>query len=182
MDSGTRRTARLVLTPVSIDSVDDLLDLHQDPGIAAWYGGVWTPADARRSAEWASERWRSDRMGRWLAHDAHSSRLVGRGGPSTTTAVAGQAVEIGWAIREELWGHGYATELGQAAIALAREVLPSHTIVAFTERHNLRSRAVMERLGMHYDGEIRRSGLVAGQQGIHDNAPFALYRLTGTRV
>lgn len=177
MDDGTRRTARLVLRPISIESVDDLLDLHHDPGIAAWYGGTWTPAYARRSARWAAARWHWDGVGRWLAHDACSGRLIGRGGASTTAAVDGQAVEIGWAIREDLWGRGYATEIGQAAIALAREALPSHAVVAFTERHNLRSRSVMERLGMTYVSEIRRRGLVAGREGIHDDAPFALYRL-----
>ncbi|BBG04329.1 MULTISPECIES: GNAT family N-acetyltransferase [Pseudonocardia] len=173
---GSRRTARLVLTPVTEAAVDELLDLHRDPGIATWYGGRWTPADARRSARWAAERWRADGVGRWLAHDARTGLLVGRGGPSVTGVVDEAAVEIGWAVRERLWGRGYATELGRAGIALAREILPGHAVVAFTERHNLRSRAVMERLGMRYDREIRRRGLVEGRTGVHDDAPFALYR------
>jgi RimJ/RimL family protein N-acetyltransferase len=54
-------------------------------------------------------------------------------------------------------------------------VLGSGEVVAFTEVHNVRSRAVMERLGMVYDHEIRRPGLVAGRPGMHPDAPFALY-------
>jgi RimJ/RimL family protein N-acetyltransferase len=48
-------------------------------------------------------------------------------------------------------------------------------VVAFTERHNRRSRAVMERLGMRLVGQILAPGLVEGQAGVHDDAPFALY-------
>ena len=46
--------------------------------------------------------------------------------------------------------------------------------------HNRRSRAVMERLGMSYRGEIRWPGLVEGRDGIVDDAPFALYVLART--
>jgi RimJ/RimL family protein N-acetyltransferase len=50
-------------------------------------------------------------------------------------------------------------------------------VVAFTELHNHRSRAVMRRLGLRFDTVIHRSGLVDGRTGIHPDAPFALYRL-----
>jgi RimJ/RimL family protein N-acetyltransferase len=77
-----------------------------------------------------------------------------------------------------LWGQGYATEIGTAGIRLADDVLRPEEVVAFTEVHNQRSRAVMERLGMRYRGEIRHRGLVEGRPGVHDDAPFALYALS----
>jgi RimJ/RimL family protein N-acetyltransferase len=48
-------------------------------------------------------------------------------------------------------------------------------VVAFTERHNLASRAVMERLGMTLAGEFTAEGLVEGVPEVHPDAPFALY-------
>ena len=48
-------------------------------------------------------------------------------------------------------------------------------VVSYTERHNLRSRAVMERIGMTYAGEFFGTGLIEGREGIHDEAPFSLY-------
>ena len=42
----------------------------------------------------------------------------------------------------------------------------------------MRSRAVMERLGMRYVRQILRPGLIAGSSEIHKEAPFALYRIT----
>jgi RimJ/RimL family protein N-acetyltransferase len=47
--------------------------------------------------------------------------------------------------------------------------------LAFTEVHNVASRAVMEKLGMAYVRELRRPGLVAGSDVVHDDAPFSLY-------
>jgi len=52
--------------------------------------------------------------------------------------------------------------------------------VACTARHNLRSRAVMERLGMHYAGEVRSRGTVEGEDDVRDDAPFAVSVMLGT--
>jgi RimJ/RimL family protein N-acetyltransferase len=51
-------------------------------------------------------------------------------------------------------------------------------VIAFTERINTASRAVMERLGMNYAGEIQTDGLVEGREGVHQDAPFAVYVAT----
>jgi RimJ/RimL family protein N-acetyltransferase len=85
-------------------------------------------------------------------------------------------LELGWVVRDALTGRGYATELGRAALRWAGEHRPGTPVIAFTEVHNLASRAVMERLGMRSAGIIRREGLVEGSTDLHPDAPFALYR------
>jgi RimJ/RimL family protein N-acetyltransferase len=60
-------------------------------------------------------------------------------------------------------------------LAFATEVLASEAVVSFTERHNIASRRVMERIGMTYIGEILWRGLVEGQVEEQDDAPFAVY-------
>ncbi len=87
-------------------------------------------------------------------------------------------MEIGWAFRREVWGRGYATEIGRAGLDHAFSVPGVEEVVAFTEVHNIRSRAVMERLGMRHVGRILRPGFVAGSSEMHKDAPFALYRIT----
>ncbi|WP_445942354.1 GNAT family N-acetyltransferase [Pseudonocardia sp. T1-2H] len=82
-------TPRLVLRPITTESVTELVDLHRDPGIAAWYEGPWS---SQRAAEFATDmecRWRRDRLGKWLAYERESGHLVGRGGPSRTDAFGG---------------------------------------------------------------------------------------------
>jgi RimJ/RimL family protein N-acetyltransferase len=60
-------------------------------------------------------------------------------------------VEIGWRLSTAYWGHGYATEAARLALGHGFGSLGLREIVSFTSATNLRSRAVMERLGMRRD-------------------------------
>jgi RimJ/RimL family protein N-acetyltransferase len=60
-------------------------------------------------------------------------------------------VEIAWRLASAQWGQGFATEAAQEALRLAFTQLKLLEVVAFTVPANLRSRAVMERLGMRRD-------------------------------
>ena len=81
-------------------------------------------------------------------------------------------------MRREVWGRGYATEIGRAGLDYVFSVPGVEEVVAFTEVHNARSRAVMERLGMRFARRILRPGFVAGSSEMREDAPFALYRIT----
>src|SRR5215207_1197892 len=106
-------------------------------------------------------------VGKWLAYEESTGAFVGRGGPSWAVVDGAECVEIGWALRQEVWGRGYATEIGRAGLDHAFWVLGVEEVVAFTEVHNVRSRAVMERLGMRYVRQILRPGLIAGSSEMH---------------
>jgi RimJ/RimL family protein N-acetyltransferase len=57
-------------------------------------------------------------------------------------------VEIGWRLAFDYWGKGYASEAARAALKIGFEQICLPEIVSFTAISNLRSRQVMERLGM----------------------------------
>ena len=61
------------------------------------------------------------------------------------------AVEVGWRLTRDAWGQGYATEAARAAVAFGFERLGLDEIVAFAVPANVRSIAVMRRLGMTHD-------------------------------
>jgi RimJ/RimL family protein N-acetyltransferase len=61
------------------------------------------------------------------------------------------AVEIGWRLAFEHWGKGFATEGARAARRHAFETLKLEEVVSFTVPANLRSRRVMEKLGMSHN-------------------------------
>jgi ribosomal-protein-alanine N-acetyltransferase len=154
------------LVPAGLDHAEDLFRLHQDPGIARWYGGAWTAEEARRTAEAMEQAWASDGVHKWLAYGRTSGELIGRGGLSFAEVDGVRRLEIGWAIRETFWGLGYASEIGRAGLAFAFDDLGAVEVVSFTESYNRRSRAVMERLGFRYMREMERDG-----------EPFAVYAL-----
>jgi RimJ/RimL family protein N-acetyltransferase len=61
------------------------------------------------------------------------------------------AVEIGWRLAYEHWGKGLATEGARAVLNYGFERLGLGQVVSFTVPANLRSRRVMEKLGMTHD-------------------------------
>lgn len=82
--------------------------------------------------------------------------------------VAGRPeVEAMWFVDPAYWGQGYATELAREALRVAFAILELDSVVAQTVAENLASRAVMEKLGMTYEGET-----------IHAGLPHVLYRRT----
>jgi len=163
-----RTTPRLELISITTEHVDDLVRLHADADVAAWHGGTWTHARATEFAESNMERLGRDGAAKWIAYARASGDLVGRGGLSLTAIDGKEYWEDGWTLQRRYWGHGYATEIGREGIVVAFDELGAREVVAFTEPHNARSRAVMERLGMDLVGEIDHAG-----------EHFVLYRTDG---
>jgi RimJ/RimL family protein N-acetyltransferase len=160
----TRYTKRLRLEPIGPEHAVDLWRLHRDEAVAHWHAGAWSFAEARDAGVRMRQGWESDGVQKWIAYLRGTDDLVGRGGLSYAEVDGARRLEVGWTLRSELWGAGYATEIGRAGLDFAREELGEDQVVAYTEPHNARSRAVMERLGMRYARDIT-----------HRGAPFVLY-------
>jgi RimJ/RimL family protein N-acetyltransferase len=60
-------------------------------------------------------------------------------------------VEIGWRLSADNWGKGLATEGARRMVRYAFEELGLESLVSFTVPRNVRSRRVMEKLGMTRD-------------------------------
>lgn len=91
--------------------------------------------------------------GLWAVELVASREFIGFVGlePVTFTAPFTPATEVGWRLGRKHWGQGYATEAAREALRFAFEQLRLDEVVSMTARSNLRSIAVMERLGMTRD-------------------------------
>jgi RimJ/RimL family protein N-acetyltransferase len=89
-------------------------------------------------------------------------------------------VEIGWRLAAQFWGRGFATEGATAAVRFGFEVLRLKEIVSFTVPGNVRSRRVMEKLGMTHrpSDDFEHPLLPAG----HPLSRHVLYRLHFTQT
>jgi RimJ/RimL family protein N-acetyltransferase len=89
-------------------------------------------------------------FGQWAVELIDGETFIGSVGLSVASFPAHftPCVEVGWRLAYEHWGRGYATEAATAAIEFGFETLKLDEIVSFTVPENLRSRRVMERLGM----------------------------------
>jgi RimJ/RimL family protein N-acetyltransferase len=106
-----RLTDRLRLEPLGHEHVDDLVALHRDAAVAAWYDRPWSDADARTRIVRAIAGWEDDGADRWMAYDRSTGALSGRGGLALTDVGGDRHLEVGWALHGARWGRGYATEM-----------------------------------------------------------------------
>ena len=74
----------------------------------------------------------------------------------TAKGVATDYVEIGWHFRPSSWGYGYATEAAARIVQYAFDELKLPLLLAITASDNRRSVALIERLGMKFDGLTAR--------------------------
>lgn len=60
-------------------------------------------------------------------------------------------VEIGWRLKKEFWGKGYASEAAKKWLEIGFNEYNLKEIISFTAKQNIKSQAVMERIGMKRD-------------------------------
>lgn len=63
-------------------------------------------------------------------------------------------LEIGWWLGRDVWGRGYATEGGGAAMRHVLDTLGRSRVVAIIDPGNEPSIRVVQRLGMHLEGRV----------------------------
>ena len=86
----------------------------------------------------------------WAVVERASGALVGDAGLYRTPT---GEVELGYTLGVAAWGRGYATEAAGTWLETAFATLGIESVVALAEPANTRSLRVLEKLGMHTDGE-----------------------------
>lgn len=115
-----------------------------------WLGGV--ADDAKRGA--AQERLlayeREHGHTFWVVERKADGATLGFCGLKRSNQAGGPigAMEVGWRLREDAWGQGYAREAASASLDLAFDRFGAEEVVALTVEGNTASWGLMKRLGM----------------------------------
>jgi len=145
-------TDRLRLRPWTDDDIDQFAAHNADPRIMRYFPDVMNRAQTAASIK----RWQKDfeRYGFtfFAAELRDTNEFIGVIGPAWHRFASpfAPAIEIGWRLHPDYWGHGYATEGGTASAGYVFSLGRSE-VVSVTVPDNLPSRAVMERIGMTRD-------------------------------
>lgn len=147
-------TERLILRRFTADDAAHLCALDADPAVMRYLtGGVPTPCDVIR-AEILPRFLRSYEVGVGYGYWAAIVRVPGEFAgwfslrPRGDTHLA--EAELGYRLRREVWGQGYATEGASALVRKGFAEAGLRRIVATTYQDNLASRRVMEKIGMTF--------------------------------
>ena len=127
--------------------------LNADPRVMEFFASPLTQEESNALADRIETHFAQQGFGFWAIELVGIALFVGFVGLAVPriTAHFTPCVEIGWRLAHEVWGQGIAIEAAQAALRYGFETLQLNEIVAYTVPANLRSRRVMEKLGMtHY--------------------------------
>lgn len=147
------RSDRLILRRWRDSDRNAWAALNADPETMHMLPATLTREEADAMIDTMEARFDEQGYGLWAVEVPGVADCIGFIGlnPATFDAFFTPAVEVGWRLAKEHWGHGYATEGARAAVAYGFEEAGLEEIVSFTAAQHTASRAVMERIGMTHD-------------------------------
>jgi len=148
-------TPRLILRTFREDDLPVYAALNAHPEVVRWLGGEpLTREHSDSIAEWAQELYEEEGIGLLAVERAEDGLFLGMCGLHHLASFPDE-VEIGWRLAYEHWGQGYATEAATGWLDLAFGPLGLDRVISTTDPPNVRSLAVMRRLGMTFDREAQ---------------------------
>jgi RimJ/RimL family protein N-acetyltransferase len=146
------RTGRLVLRSWRESDVQPWAEMNADPEVREHLGDLLTRQQSAASAARFQAQLDERGFGFWAVEVHSTGEFIGFTGlDQVDEGMPFTGVEIGWRLARSAWGHGYATEAALAGLAFGFETLALPEILAVTTATNLRSQAVMRRIGMTRD-------------------------------
>ncbi len=145
-------TDRLLLRNWRSDDFEEFVTHTNTPAVMRWLGGVKDPQLLRERLANHFMAWQ-EKWGFtfWAVERKEDGALIGfcgiKLGDDPGSPVEGD-YEIGWRLREDAWGKGYAKEAAIASLDFAFQRLDPGRVVALTVQGNEPSWGLMERLGM----------------------------------
>ena len=153
MPPAVRGTERLVLRQWRESDLEPFARLNADPEVMRYFPAPLSREQSDAMVDRLSGHIEAEGWGMWALERRDTGEFIGFTGLGVPRQVLPfqPCVEVGWRLVADAWGHGFATEAAREALRVGFDDLGLTEIVAFTAVPNLRSRAVMERLGMVRD-------------------------------
>lgn len=147
----TLQTDRLVLRQWNAEDLLPFSEMNCDPQVMEFFPRLLEREISDQLSKSLSEHIEKYGWGLWAASLKSTGEFIGFIGLQNVFHIPEIAptVEIGWRLSTQHWGKGYATEGARAALQFGFQTLNLPEIVSFTTIPNIRSRHVMEKIGMH---------------------------------
>ena len=171
------QTPRLLLRPWQESDREPFQRINADPRVMEFFAAPLSPEESDRTIHRSQAHIAQHRFGFFAAELRATGEFIGFIGMSHVPFQAHftPCVEIGWRLAAAHWNRGFATEGARRCLCYALQELALPEVVAFTVPVNLRSRRVMEKLGMSRSpaDDFQHPRLPEG----HPLRPHVLYRV-----
>ena len=142
------QTSRLLLRELVAQDAAALEKVLGDPVAMQYYPAAF---DRNAVEEWIKrniDRYERDGHSFWAMTLKSSAELIGDCGCPLQEVEGRNEIEIGYHVRRDLWGKGYATEAAQACMEYAFNKLGAERVISMIRPENQQSRRVAEKNGM----------------------------------
>lgn len=172
-------TERLRLRQWRLADREPFAAMNADPRVMEYFPAELTRAESDAIADRCQFLIEERGWGFWAAECKATQEFIGFVGLHTPSAELpfSPCVEVGWRLAFARWGKGFASEAAKEALRVGFHSLGLKEIVSFTAVGNLRSRAVMERLGMRESGTFDHPHVPEGL-GLRRHCLYRLARET----
>ncbi len=149
------QTDRLVLRQWDNADFEPFAALNADPRVMEYFPSTLSRQESDNLANRICTQLAEQGWGLWAVSVPGIANFIGFIGLARPSFDAHftPAVEIGWRLAFDYWGKGYATEGAKTALAYGFETLNLGEIVSFTAVKNMRSRRIMEKIGLHHNSQ-----------------------------
>lgn len=146
-------TERLLLRQWREEDREPFYRLNSDARVMEFFPECLTRAQSDSLVERINEHFKKHGFGLLAAELREDQTFIGFAGVAVPSFKAHftPCVEIGWRLAADYWGRGLATEGAQAVVKYAFDELALDALVSFAVPRNIRSRRVMEKIGMTRD-------------------------------
>lgn len=152
-------TQRLVFREMTTDDLDNMAALLGNHEVMRHYPHPYGRDETLAWIEWNQRLYREEGFGLWLVTLLATGEFVGDCGLTPQVVDGTIDIEVGYHVRADLQGHGYATEAAAACRDYARDVLGLKRLVAIIVPDNAPSRRVAEKIGLTLErATTNRSG------------------------
>ncbi len=141
-------TARLRLREFTPNDADALEAVLGDPVTMQYYPAAFDRKGVESWIEKNMVRYQRDGHGLWAMLLKDTGELIGDCGCTLQEVEGRNEVEVGYHVRRDLWGQGYATEAAQACMEYAFARLGARRVISIIRPENVQSRRVAEKNGL----------------------------------
>lgn len=151
-------TERLILREFHYSDIDDLFEYARNPNVGPNAG--WKPHESKRESLSVLKQFiNSGEV--WAIVYKDNNKVIGSIGLHKDAKRSNERARmIGYALSEEYWGQGLATEAAKCVIKYGFEVMKLDIISVYHYPHNYRSKRVIEKCGFKYEGILRHASIL----------------------
>lgn len=169
----TIETARLLLRGFAEDDASDVYAYATSPRVGPAAG--WKPHESAEESLSIVRRFiKEDDV--WAIVDRESGRVIGSLGLHLDGRQRAPGIRsLGYALAENHWGRGFATEAAKAALAYHFETTDAPLVSVYHYPFNSASRRVIEKCGFRYEGTLRMAVCLYNGE-VHDSLCYSMTR------